>query len=256
MRLSEHTSAEASVVETRLAVVPVGSTEQHGPHAPLGTDTITAEHVAAAGVEAYERPVVLGPTVPVGVSAEHRGFDGTLWVTPEAFRAYLGDFLRSLAHNGWDRIAVVNGHGGNTDPLREVCADLTRAGEARVAAFTWFDAVGDAGELPEGLAMGHAGAVETSVLKQAAPETLAADAFETASENSADRWGEWTGGVNVAYDTEAFAENGVVGDPTEATADIGVRLLAAATDQLTALLAALDPDAHPDTPGPEAEEGR
>lgn len=236
MQLSELTSPEAFAAETRLAVLPVGSTEQHGPHAPLGTDTITAQQVATAGVQAHDGPVVEAPALPVGISEEHREFGGTLWVEPDSFRAYVGDVLESLAANGWDRIVVVNGHGGNVSALRELCGRVTRETDARVVPFTWFDAI----DLPDGLAMGHAGAVETSLLLHADPERIRTDRVAEASTESADRWGEWVGGVNVAYDTETFAPNGVVGDPGAATAAIGEQLLAAAADRLAALLTALD----------------
>ena len=236
MHLSELTAPEAAAVETRLAVLPVGSTEQHGPHAPLGTDAIAAERVATAGVTAHDGEVVVAPTLPVGVSEEHRGFGGTLWVGPDSFRAYVGDVLESLHEQAFDRIVVVNGHGGNVDPLREVCARVTRETAARAVPFTWFDAI----EMPEGLAMGHAGAVETSLLQHADPDRLRPEQIAAASADSADRWGRWAGGVNVAYDTDEFAKNGVVGDPSAATAETGEQLLEAAAGQLAALLEELE----------------
>ncbi|PSP53226.1 creatininase, partial [Halobacteriales archaeon QH_3_68_24] len=121
MDLAAATWPDADTVETDLAVLPVGSTEQHGPHAPLGTDALTAESVATAGVDAYDGEVVVGPTIPVGVAEEHRQFAGTLWVSPDTFRDYVGETVAALASHGWDRVVVVNGHGGNVDALRELC---------------------------------------------------------------------------------------------------------------------------------------
>ena len=122
MQLSEATWPEIEDCESNLAVLPVGSTEQHGPHAPLGTDAKTAVAVAAAGVDTYRErtgvDVPIAPTIPVGVAAEHRAFDGTLWVSPDTFRAYVRETVASLAHHGFDRVVIVNGHGGNTDALR------------------------------------------------------------------------------------------------------------------------------------------
>jgi Uncharacterized protein, putative amidase len=126
MKLADATWTDLRDADTRLALLPVGSTEGHGPHAPLGTDTLNAETVAAAGAERYEDehgvPVVVGPPMTVGISKEHRAFDGTLWVSPDTFRSYVRETVESLAHHGFDRVVLVNGHGGNVDALREVSA--------------------------------------------------------------------------------------------------------------------------------------
>jgi creatinine amidohydrolase len=228
MRLAETTSADAPA--TDLAVLPVGATEQHGPHAPLGTDSVAATAVAEAGAERVDRPVVVGPTVPVGVSEEHRSFPGTLWVTPDTFRAYVRETVASLASHGYDRVVLANGHGGNVGALREVAARLTRDGTACTAPFTWFEGVAD---------MGHAGPVETSLLLHTDPDLVATDRIERAREGAADRWGEWVAGTDLAHDTEEFAPNGVVGDPGEATAERGADLLAAAGEALADVLVAV-----------------
>jgi len=141
MHLSESTWTDADSVETDLALLPVGSTEQHGPHAPLGTDALTAEAVAEAGAASYDGEVVVAPTIPVGVAEEHRQFSGTLWVSEDTFRDYVRETVTSLAHHGWDRVVLVNGHGGNVAALREVCGRITRHDDAYAVPFTWFDAV-------------------------------------------------------------------------------------------------------------------
>ncbi|MFB6143003.1 MAG: creatininase family protein [Halorientalis sp.] len=237
MDLAEATWTDADAAETDLAVLPVGSTEQHGPHAPLGTDVLTAEAVAAAGAESYEAdhgsPVVVAPAIPVGVAAEHRQFTGTLWVGEDTFRDYVRETVESLASHGFDRVVVVNGHGGNVAPLREVCGRVTRESDAYAVPFTWFDAVDPA---DHGVEMGHGGPVETSVLRHLAPALVREDRLDAAAEGGADRWGEWLGGTNLAYDTAEFSENGTVGDPREGSADLGEALFDAATGALVDLL--------------------
>jgi creatinine amidohydrolase len=229
MDLSEATWPDAAAVDTDLAVLPVGSTEQHGPHAPLGTDVLTAEAVARAGADAYEDEVVVAPAVPVGVAEEHRQFAGTLWVGEDTFRDYVRETVASLAHHGWDRVVVVNGHGGNVDALREVCGQITRHDDAYAVPFTWFDAV-DAHD------MGHGGPVETSLLWHTDPDSVDESRLEAAAEDGADGWGEWVEGVNLTYDTVEFSENGVVGDPREASAERGDALLDEASDALATVL--------------------
>lgn len=240
MNLAEATWTDAASTSTSLAVLPVGSTEQHGPHAPLGTDWLTAEAVARAGVDQYRDENVLAPTIPVGVAEEHRQFTGTLWVREDTFRAYVRETIESLASHGWDRIVVVNGHGGNVSPLRELCGRVTRDETAYAVPFTWFDAVDlDEISLPEDAGMGHGGPVETSLVRHLRPELVDESAFERASSEGADGWGEWQSGANLAYDSAEFTESGVVGDPQESSATAGEQLLAAASKQLAALLEAV-----------------
>lgn len=231
MHLAEHPWTDVDDVDGDLAVVPVGSTEQHGPHAPLGTDTFNAEAVAAAGVDRSTHEVVVTPPVPVGIAAEHRQFTGTLWVAPETFRAYLRDVVTSLTHHGFDRVVFVNGHGGNVDALREVSGAITREDDAYAVAFTWFEAVGEyASE------MGHGGPLETSLLLAVHPHLVADDRFEAARDGGSDGWGKWSQHVNLAFDSAEFTDNGTVGDPTEATAEWGDELLDRAATALAALI--------------------
>jgi creatinine amidohydrolase len=234
MRLADATWTDADAVETDLAVLPVGSTEQHGPHAPLGTDHFTAQAVAEAGAEAYDDEVVVAPPVTVGVSEEHRQFTGTLWVSPDTFRATVRDVVSSLASHGWDRVVVVNGHGGNVAALGEVCGAIVRHDDAYAVPFTWFDAVGD-----HSADMGHAGPLETAFLRHASPELIREERVEDAAAGASDGWGEWTSHANLAVDVAEFSENGVVGDPREGDAERGEALLDAATDSLVALLDAV-----------------
>jgi len=165
----------------------------------------------------------------VGVAEEHRAFDGTLWVSADAFRAYVRETATSLASHGVDRIVLVNGHGGNVAALDEVAARLSRDGVARTAAFTWFEAV----DAPE--RMGHAGALETALVRALRPELVR----EAAAEGAADRWGRWVAGVNLAHDTDEFTGNGVVGDPRDGDPAVGEELLEEAADALVEVLAGL-----------------
>lgn len=231
MHLERATWTEIDAVETDLALLPVGSTEQHGPHAPLGTDTLNAEAVADAAAERYEGSVAVAPAVPVGIAAEHRQFTGTLWTSESTFKAYVRDIVGSLAHHGFDRIVLVNGHGGNTSALREVAGQITRCDDAYAVPFTWFDEVGE-----HRSRMGHGGPLETALVQHANPGAIREDRLEEAAENGSDRWGDWQGRVNLAFDSAEFTDNGVVGDPREASAELGEELLDAAVDALIALL--------------------
>jgi creatinine amidohydrolase len=241
VHLSKASWTDADAAGTDLAVLPVGSTEQHGPHAPLGTDALAAASVAERGADRYGGEVVVAPAIPVGVAEEHRHFAGTLWVSEDTFRSYVGETVASLASHGWNRVVVVNGHGGNVAPLRETCGRLTRDGTAYAVPFTWFDAVDadDVDTWPEDASMGHGGPLETSLLRAIAADLVDEERFEEATAGGADGWGEWQSGTNLAYDTAEFTESGVVGDPGLSSEAFGYQLLDAASRALAELLAAV-----------------
>jgi creatinine amidohydrolase len=234
--LSDATWPDVRDADTDLALLPVGSTEQHGPHAPLGTDALHAETVAEAGAERHDDTVVVAPPISVGVAEEHRQFPGTLWVSPDTFRSYVRDVAGSLAYHGLDRIVVVNGHGGNVPALGEVTATITRHDDAYAVPFTWFEAVGD-----HGSDMGHGGPLETALLRATHPELVREERIAEAQEGASSGWGEWVSGANLAHDSTEFTENGVVGDPGADAGDAerGEELLDLAADALDRLLAAV-----------------
>ena len=228
MHLEEATWTEVRDTNPDVALLPVGSTEQHGPHAPLSTDARIAEAVAREANGTTDAETVCLPTLPVGVSEEHRSFEGTLYVSPSTFRSYVGETLRSAPA---DRVAVVNGHGGNVDALHETCAHLTRDDDAPFATYwTWWEAIDKEAADVE---MGHAGAVETSVLLHLDSE-LVGEPLE-----GAESWGEYIEGAPLAYDTDEFAENGVVGDATRADAETGKKLYDEAVGSLVRLVEAI-----------------
>ncbi|RAW46011.1 creatininase family protein [Halorubrum sp. 48-1-W] len=249
MRLADATWTDVRDADVDVALLPVGSTEQHGPHAPLGTDTLNAVAVAEAAAAAYDAEprggvadgvprgeALVGPPIPVGVAEEHRAFDGTMWVSPEAFRAYVREAAASLPAHGVDRVVFVNGHGGNVEALAEVARRFSRdpAHDGYGVAFTWFEAVGEhAGD------MGHAGPLETALLRATNPALVREDRVDDACDGGSDRWGEWVSGVNLAHDSDEFTDNGVVGDPTAGDAARGRELLERASDALAELARAV-----------------
>ena len=232
--LSTATWTDAATHDGDVALLPTGSTEQHGPHVPLGTDALTARAVAEAGADAHAGDVVVAPTIPVGIAAEHRHFAGTLWVSPDTFRWYVGEVIESLAFHGWEKVVVVNGHGGNVDALAELCGELTRDERGYALPFTWFEAVSDSSE------MGHGGPLETALLRAIHPDLVHEDRIEEARAGMADSWGEWVSGVNLAVDSAEFTDNGVVGDPGVERAESEERGDALLNEAATALATLLD----------------
>ncbi|MFB6126406.1 MAG: creatininase family protein [Halolamina sp.] len=233
-RLAEETTTTAGLAEAEVALVPTGSVEQHGPALPLGTDFMAAEAV----VRGLDRDdAVVTPTVPVGVSAHHRQFDGTLWAEPETFEDYVGEICASLASHGCRKLVVANGHGGNDDALRRAARRLRAEGVAFVAPWNWWSALdGLDEELFDKSGISHADAMETSMIAHVAGDLLREAALETAEADGPDSWGETVHGATVGFDTADFSDGGAVGTPTEGDAEKGRRLYEQATDELDALV--------------------
>lgn len=203
-------------------LVPVGSTEQHGPHLPLDTDARVAAAVAA---RAADGAVLVAPPVSYGSSGEHEGFPGTVSIGHEALRLLLVELGRSASR--WaGRLLFVNGHGGNVPTLVEAVRLLRY--EGRDAA--WFPCApgGDA----------HAGRTETSVVLALAPALVRPD---RPAGNPAPL-GELLPAMR-AGGMAAVSPNGVLGDPAGASAGEGERLLASMAAALAAALTRWTPDA-------------
>jgi len=220
-----------------LALVPLGSTEQHGPHLPEGTDHLIAEALA---MEAADRTGYLcTPTVTVGVSPHHRQFHGTMWVDPTAFRDYVESLTRNLTYHGIDRVVYVNAHGGNVEHLREVGRRLRDDGTAYAIEWMWNDSIP---ELVDDLFEQngpHGGPKETAMIMHVATELVHGDRLEEARDGGLVDWetnpDATVHGARTFYDAIENTDNGVLGDQTDATPEKGRRLFEAATDQLCQL---------------------
>jgi creatinine amidohydrolase len=224
-----------------LALVPVGSTEQHGPHLPLATDHLIAEGFAR---EAAERTGYLcTPTLTVGVSPHHRQFHGTMWADAPAFREYVESVTRNLAYHGIDRVVYVNAHGGNVEHLREVGRHLRDEELLYAVEWMWNESVP---ELVDDLFEQngpHGGPKETALVQHLRPDLVREDRLADARDGGApDIEAAETSkhGARTFYDAIDNTANGVLGDQTDATAAAGERLFEAAADQLVALCEWLD----------------
>jgi creatinine amidohydrolase len=236
MRLATETTTgfAEQIQEVEVGVLPVGSTEQHGPALPLGTDFLTAEALAAT-VEDRPDAVVL-PTVPVGVSDHHRQFHGTLTVPPETFEAYVEGTVESLASHGVEKCVVVNGHGGNRDALSRVARRLRSDERAFVAPWSWFEAIGEVVDEEFGAFPGHACQVESSMALAVARELVREDRLADAERGAGESWGRQVHGAELGFDTLDFTETGAVGEPTKASLEAGERLFEAASAELDLLV--------------------
>jgi len=203
-------------------LVPVGSTEQHGPHLPLDTDTRVAAAVAARAAAGTD--LLVAPPIAYGASGEHEAFAGTVSIGHDALRLLLVELGRSAAR--WAaRLVFVNGHGGNGATLIDAVGLLRH--EGRDAA--WFPCAcgGDA----------HAGRTETSLVLALNPALVRGGA---AAGNTAPL-DELLPAMR-AGGVAAVSPNGVLGDPAGASAEEGERLLAAMAVRLAVAITRWTPD--------------
>jgi creatinine amidohydrolase len=119
---------EGALTRTDVALIPVGSIEQHGKHLPLGTDSYAA--MEACKLIAQRADALVTPVVLSGISAHHLGFPGSLALSPETFEQVIFETAQNLIHHGIRKIAIYNGHGGNGASVANV---ITRINNSTVA---------------------------------------------------------------------------------------------------------------------------
>lgn len=217
-----NTTDEVGAAGSQLAILPIGSIEQHGRHLPLATDWLTAEHVArevAARLDCY-----LLPGVPFSCSLEHLGRSGTIAIQPETLMAYVRDIVDSLGRHGFSRVVLLNGHGGNFILKPAVRERNLRVGGPKTILVTTFMAP-DPDLAVEGTLDRHAGEWETSIVMaldaSLVKQPLAEDSVPEVGIEFCDyvRWEELTG-------------NGVWGRPSRATEEKGELFLRRAVEFL------------------------
>jgi mycofactocin precursor peptide peptidase len=213
----------------RTLLVPIGSTEQHGPHLPLTTDSDIAVALAMAAATTLPR-VVVAPVIAFGSSGEHAGFPGTLSIGQAATELMLTELGRSAGID-FAMIVIVSTHGGNHDPVERAVSLLASEGHpVRAWSPQWG---GDA----------HAGRTETSLMLAIAPERVRLSLVETGNTKPIATLMPFLRNRGV----RGVSANGILGDPAGATSEEGRRMLDAAVDELVMFLGP-EPDTSADLP--------
>lgn len=220
-----------------LAVLPVGSLEQHGPHLPVITDTRTAWEVAirAARLAAPAMPVLVLPGMWTGMSEHHLPFGGTISLNFAEFRGVIAGVARSLKAIGFARLLLVNGHGGNIDPLAVAARELAVEHAMPIVSCTPWHVAADAvaAILEKQKAPAHACEAETSVMLAMTPDTVHTDKLEEAVQQAPPVIKGPPGYSRFWSFSERAPITGTIGDPRAGTAAKGERLL----DAMAAVLA-------------------
>jgi len=240
-----------------VVVLPIGATEQHGPHLPLSVDTDLTEAAIARMLAALspDQNVLVLPTLSITKSNEHSRHPGTLSLGAETFLAVLRDIGASVARAGVARLVLFNGHGGNTAMLHVAARELRIAHDMIVATTGW-SAFADAQRLFEPVAYAqdlHAGDVETSAMLAARPDRV--DMGQ--AQDFRPRFRDWPEGM-VGFAGQAAVPgwiiddlnpDGACGNAANATADKGDAMLAAAGQNFATFLAAFASFDHRAGPG-------
>jgi creatinine amidohydrolase len=205
-------------------LIPLGALEQHGPHLPLGTDTVIAEAIAA-GVAKRVNALVVGPCLPVGCSEHHLSFPGTASVPEDVVSGYIRSTALTLLGHGFRYVYVESGHAGNIPAMKAAVASMPPNAVGRVAAFVDWPGQRRAMHAWAEKALGlsgaevgsHSGHFETSIMLALAPETVDMSAAPEGFIGSPEEASELMQAEGIA----AVSPIGVVGDARSASSEAG-----------------------------------
>ncbi len=241
-RYDHYTWPEIKQVISRqpVCLIPVGSVEDHGHHLPLDTDNFLITSVCEEAARRIPDQVLLLPPIPYGFEAHHMSFPGTINVQPEHLEAFVLDITLSLAHHGFRKILLADGHGSNM-PILDLAARKTIIqSDALCACFIWPSLIPERikekreSEFPGGMA--HACELETSMYLYLNPEAVQMDKAqkEIGFHKSKYYWQDLGSGPKVRMMDwwSRISRTGVIGDPTLATADKGQLWFEAAVEAL------------------------
>ncbi|MFE1855859.1 creatininase family protein [Streptomyces sp. NPDC059489] len=229
-RWNRLTAPELRDLAERDAVVllPVGSTEQHGPHLPTGVDDFLAAEVCRRAAAAADTlPVVVAPSLWCGLAEHHMPFGGTLTLSLPTLHALLRDICRSILRAGFRRILIVNGHGGNVTALNALASELTVELDSQIAVTSYFTAgrevIAETLETQGNLM--HACEGETSLIWAAFPDLLREDKVAEAVGPAIPLQSEDLAPVYRSVTFDTVTPSGVAGDARAASAEKGQHML-------------------------------
>lgn len=221
-----------------LAVIPLGATEQHGPHGTFAVDTGRAEGFARRlGERLYPRAVIC-PVVPYGFSPHHMSFPGTMTLTGATYLKVLEEIVASLYQHGLRKFFFANSHGGNRPPLEILMGELTAKYSDVKAAHCVISRMAREvyAEETHSAIMGHACEGEMSQCMVLAPYTVRTEALQRANLKYTEEQWERRKVFPVAETWDAITHSGDVGDATLANAELGEKIVTTALDNLVECL--------------------
>jgi creatinine amidohydrolase len=231
-----------------VAVLPLGATEQHGPHLPLNVDTVLVDGLVREALThlGLQDPVLVLPTQTVGLSTEHIAFAGTLTLSPQTAISQWCDLGASVARAGVKKLLLFNAHGGNVGLMDVVARELRAQHGLIVYSSSWYNLPMDAQVMAQFSAHEHrfgihAGDIETSMMLALAPEFVdmtKAQNFASTSEHRATNYPILGNGrsAKLGWHIQDYNPQGAVGNAAAATAAKGAAVVKSAGVQLAKLL--------------------
>lgn len=237
MRFAEMTAPEIRDLsrDGTLIIAPIAACEQHGRHLPVFTDSILCQAVTDGIERALPDRALLLPVLWLGASEHHLPFGGTLTATLPTYETILVELLTPLLRDGFRRVLIVNGHGGNIDPMQVALRrlDVAFPGSILTGAAYWQIAEAELAELCQGgrTTMGHACEIETSMILYLRPDLVRRDLIL----DNPDDTPEALRGLTWTRDFGRRTGHGAVGYPERADADRGGRMLDAVIRKVSAV---------------------
>jgi len=231
--LSEMTWKEVSeaLKHTDLVIVPVGSTEEHGPHLPLATDTIQGVEVSKRIVASLSEEgihVVAGPPIPFGISLHLMDFPGTITLTPKTLEAMIQEVCNSLIRHGFSKIVLLVAHNHNLGAVYSAAQEMLQQPHVRILVINWMPLLKrHYSEILKSKEGGHGGEGETARVLASIPELVRMDLTQVyypkrLERLEADEPIDVGGGVlDLPHGMKEITTTGSLGDPTVATAETG-----------------------------------
>jgi creatinine amidohydrolase/Fe(II)-dependent formamide hydrolase-like protein len=213
--------------EVDVALLPVGSVEQHGPHLPLDVDAFDAQHLALKVAEACTdpKPLVL-PLIPYGVSYHHEDFSGTITISPDTLSQLVYEIGMSAARHGITKLVIINGHGGNSPALHFAAQMIDRDAHIFTCVDTGETSDPDIEALAETPNDVHAGEIETSTTLAVRPELVRLKSARKFIPRFSSRYLDFTSKRSVGWYARVakISPSGVLGDPTKASPEKGKKM--------------------------------
>lgn len=220
--------------QRKVILLPIGSTEQHGPHLPIDVDNLISNSVCMEAGRQAPHLVLVAPQISYGYNIHALDYPGTMHVGYEHLIGTCLDLCKSFAYHGFKRIVILSGHGGNSAALELASRRVILETDALVTSFTWWsllpaDFVASVRQSVFPGGAGHAGEIETSVYLHLAGEKVQMDkakdhiAWYNSRGTRSFQWGDLfgSGPVSVFERTSTFTEDGTFGQATLATAEKG-----------------------------------
>jgi creatinine amidohydrolase len=233
--------------EDAIVLLPVASTEQHGPHLATGVDTFLGGEGCrrTALIVSRSRPIVVAPVVWMGLAEHHVAFGGTFSLSLPTYHALLKELCGSILRAGFKKILIVNSHGGNIAALNALVTDLARELSAPIAATTLYVLAHETGAyakiLEDQQGVRHACEAETSMMLALVPDAVRRERISEAFGPSSSRKLGIAPALNIWKSFKELTPSGVMGDARKATAEKGEKLLDVAAELLAEKLVAGEP---------------